>query len=234
MRNTFWVACLVLSPALLAQGLPDNSRHIVVTGYGKVIAEADEAKVTFRTTSTQLKSADAKRDVDNRVNELLDILLSDLGFDQDDIVASGISLQPEYEYNRNERMFKGFRANRAVTVTLRNLDGLNTLLDTALGAGVDEIANILLQSSEEEAHRLKARERAIADSKDKAEALANAYGAELGAVYSIHYQQPQVRPVVAEPTKLALSAAPTARPGRYVGHTVTFEDRINVVFTLTN
>lgn len=235
MRNLFWITLLVLSPALWAQpGLPDNSPHIAVAGYGKIIAEADEAKVTFQTMSTQLKSADAKRDVDNRVNELLDIMLSNLDIDKDDIVASGISLQPEYEYDRNERIFKGFRANRAVTVTLRDLDGLNTLLDTALGAGVDEIANILLQSSREEAHRLAAREAAVADSKEKAEALARAYGAKLGPVYSIHYQQPQVQPVVAERTMMALEAASTSRPGRYVGHTVTFEDTVSVVFTLRN
>ncbi|TDJ35224.1 MAG: DUF541 domain-containing protein [Gammaproteobacteria bacterium] len=234
MRKLFWAVCLVLSPALLAQGLPDNSRHIAVTGYGKVIAEADEAKVTFRTTSTQPRSADAKRDVDIRVNELLDILLSDLRIDQDDIVASGISLQPEYEYSRNERLFKGFRANRAVTVTLRDLDGLNTLLDTALGARVDEIASILFQSSDEEAHRAKARERAIADSKEKAEALASAYDATLGPVYSIHYQQPQVQPMVVERAMMAADAASALRPGRYVGHMVTFEDRVNVVFMLAD
>ena len=238
MRNLFWVLCLFLSSALWAQvwaqGLPDNSRHIAVTGYGKVIAGADEAKVTFQTTSTQLKSVDAKRDVDNRVNKLLDIMLSGLGIDEDDIVASGISLQPEYEYNRNERIFKGFRANRAVTVTLHDLDGLNTLLDTALGAGVDEIANILLQASDEETHMAAARYAAVMDSKQKAKELAREYDAELGPVYSIHYQQPQVRPVVAERAMLALEAAPTSRPGRYVGHTVTFEDRVNVVFTLGN
>lgn len=233
MRNLFLSFCLVLSPAVWAQqGLPDTN-YVAVTGYGKVIAEADEAKVTFQTASTQLKSADAKRDVDNRVNDLLDVL-SRLDIDEDDIIASGITLQPEYEYNRNERTFKGFRANRSVTVTLRDLDGLNELLDSALDAGVNEIASIGLQSSEEEAHRLKARERAIADSKEKAEALAKAYDAKLGPIYSIYYQQPQVQPVVAERTMMAMEAAPTARPGRYVGHMVAFEDRVNVVFTLNN
>jgi len=236
MRKLFCISLLVLMfwAQVGAEDLPDDTRHVAVTGYGKVIAEADEAKVTFRTISMQLKSADAKREVDARVNNLLDVMLSSLDISEDDIVASGISLQPEYEYNRNERTFKGFRANRSVTVTLRNLKELNLLLDSALGAGVDEIANIQLQSSDEEAHRAKARERAIADSKEKAEMLSNAYGARLGPVYSIRYQQPQVQPVVVERAMMAADAAPTSRPGRYVGHMVTFEDRVNVVFALAD
>lgn len=63
---------------------------------------------------------------------------------KEDIDAANIRTQPNYEYDKKaERsVINGYTATRTVDVKIKKLDQLNTLLDGALAAGLNEINNV--------------------------------------------------------------------------------------------
>ena len=225
---------------LLAMASPGHAdmerRHLSTSGSGQIEATPDMARLQLHSEAQHLKSSDAKDDVDQRVNQLLD-KLKKLGVKRDDVIASSIQINPNYEYRNQQRQFAGYRATRTLSVTVRNLDKLSSIMDSALQAGVQNISQVELASSRDEQHKLTAQQAAIEDSKTKAAKLAAAYGAELGAIYSINYfnsdiSYPQIQADIMAETTLQPKAMRSAPPAQYLHDKIVYRDQIHVVFDL--
>ncbi|MFA5631403.1 MAG: SIMPL domain-containing protein [Porticoccaceae bacterium] len=226
----------VLFAASIATAAPVHAdavqpRTVSTSGQGVAKAKADKAQVTMQTSSLQKSATEAKQEVDRRINSFLG-KVTGIGIAKEDIVASTLRISPEYEYDNRTRIFSGYTAYRDVSVTLHDLDKLDQLLQVATDSGISFIQNIQLQSQNEEKLRKQAFDNAIADSQEKAEALAKAYGAQLGAVHSIVYQNPQ--PLYAPKAEMAVMrmAADSGSGGQYLHDEVTFNDNVHVVFEL--
>lgn len=105
--------------------------------------------VYLEVESLKASSAEAKNDVDDRVNKLL-LGLGKFNVDEKNVSASSISTAPEYSFGDNEkRVLDGYRASRNLKVTLNNLEHLNAFMDFALSVQLDEITRVELKSSKE-------------------------------------------------------------------------------------
>jgi uncharacterized protein YggE len=69
---------------------------------------------------------------------------------------------------------------RTVEVTLRQLDKLNSLLDGALKAGLNEIRSVSLGVAQPEKYKDEARKAAIDDAIHQAQQLASGFNSKLG------------------------------------------------------
>jgi hypothetical protein len=72
-------------------------------------------------------------------------------------------------------------------VTVRELDGLGDLLDSAIGAGANSINSIQFDVSDKDEALKEAREEAVKDAQEQAQQLAEAAGMSLGEVQSISF-----------------------------------------------
>ena len=216
-----------------------DRRLIHTNGYGEVKVKPDMAKLSLSVQVTRKAALDAKTEVDKRVNELLDALKKQ-GIKEKDVIASGLRTNPQYEYSKSlGRNLTGYNATRTLNVTVRKLEKLTNVMDLALKNDIQNISHISYESSEKDKHINQARKNAIANSKLKAKALAEAYNAELGAIVSIQYHSRQAnfaleahtasRPRMAQ--AMALSAAPS-QPATYLPDEITFSDNIQVTFDL--
>ena len=122
-------------------------------------------------------------------------------------------------------------AVRTVEVTVRQLDKLNSLLDGALKAGLNEIRSVSLGVAQPEKYKDEARKAAIDDAIHQAEQLASGFKSKLGPVYSVRYHvsnyqpSPMVRMMKAD-------AAPVSAQETYEQPTIQFDDQVDVVFQL--
>lgn len=227
---TLAATCLLLATACTQERVVDNNRTLSTSGQGEVKVAPDRAEVSMQVEATHEDGASAKDEVDRRVNRFL-AALAEQGFDRDHIVASSLRIHPRYEYRDRQQTFIGYTASRDVTVTLEELESLNTLLDTAVDSGIEQIRNIALKSSREEELKQEARQRAIADSRAKARALAAGYDAELGPVAAIRYQAGRVDfPMAKEASVMRASADDGG--GQFLHDKITFTDTIEVEFDL--
>lgn len=111
-----------------------------------------------------------------------------------DISSANLRTQPDYDYQDGKSILKGYRAVRTVEVTLRQLDKLNSLLDGALKAGLNEIRSVSLGVAQPDAYKDKARKAAIDNAIHQAQELANGFHRKLGPVYSVRYHVSNYQP----------------------------------------
>ena len=189
MKKPFTLFILTVLCTLPLWAQAQNLRQVSVTGNGEALVDADIAIVHLAAQSQQRTSAAAKEEVDHQVNEVIATLES-IGLTPDDLSAGQISLSPRYDYRNNRQEFAGYFASRSIQVEITDLDILNDFLDAALAQEIGNINQIEYRSSQEQEAKELARELAIADSKEKAEYLAEAYGVDLGAVSYTHLTLP--------------------------------------------
>lgn len=236
MRTLFIFALLgLISCGSVAQsGInQDNEvlRQVSVSGIGETKVEADMARVHLSAQAQEQTSAEAKDLVDQRVNQVIQIL-QEVGLQEEDLTAGQISISPRYNYRNNTQEFVGYFASRSIQVEIPDLDLLNTFLDAALEQKIDGINQIEYRTSKEEEAMALARELAIQDSKDKASFLAEAYGVELGPVISISYQSSNSTPVLYQEAGVSLMRATADSAGQYIPDQLSFSDHISVTFQL--
>lgn len=217
-----------------AQSDQPAPRKVITSGSGLIKVEPNMAQLTMQLEALHKDGGVAKSDVDGRVNLFLEALKT-LNIDEADVVASALQLSPNYEYHHQKRQFNGYRASRTIDLTLNKLEQLNQLMDLALTSGIDQIGHIELKVANEQQYQQQAQQQAIADSQQKAAALAKAYGATLGPILQIEYQGSAVRYPQPNFGMKAMSRGATmeqASPGRYLHDKIQFNDHINVIFEL--
>lgn len=222
----------VAAPALAGTPLPDGP-HIVVYGEGKASAEPDTVLVAVSARGRNADSATAKREVDRSVDLLLQALP---GFDitPDDVTASDLQLYERVDYAEDDRPLAPVHvASRQVKVKLRKPARLGELVDTALGSGFNNVDETTFASSRETALRNEARNLAVAEAREKAAGLANAFGATLGHVYSID-SVTATRGQGYGNTQLDRITVTGSRhgSGEYLQPKVDYSERVAVVFEL--
>src|SRR5215470_10100675 len=189
----FFAVTIALVPARAAENL------VTVTGEATVAIAPDAAVIRIGVTS-QDKTAREASDANAKQMTAVLAAIKDTGIAERDIQTSRLSLQPQYDPNKggNARL-TGFQANNQVTVRIRDIDKLATVLDRAIASGANEMSGIEFVVSEQSKLLDQARGEAIADARRKAELYARAAGAKLGQVVSISEEgtAPQPRPMQA-------------------------------------
>lgn len=199
-----FVAALALGPAQAAEKL------VTVTGEATVAVAPDTAMIRLG-VGTQEKTAREASEANARQMTAVLAAIKDTGVADRDIQTSRLSLQPQYDPNKSgTARLTGFQASNQVTVRIRDIDKLPTVLDRAITAGANEMSGIEFVVSEQSKLLDQARDDAIADARRKAELYAKAAGAKLGRVVSITEEgsAPPPRPIQA----LRAGAVPIA-PG---------------------
>jgi uncharacterized protein YggE len=217
--------------------LPDN-RHISIVGTAQLKAKPDIAVIKLEVESLKTKSIDAKRDVDDRVNNFLDGLVK-FNIDEENVSASSITTQPNYSYSNNDKQeLDGYTANRNIKVTLNDIKRLNAFMDFALSVKIDEISNIELKSSKADSLKDEVNALAVKNAKKKGKSLANAFDAKLGKIYSINSTSNQSRYRYGANSDIerievtGLRMNKSSRPGKYLQENIVFSASISVVFDL--
>lgn len=190
--NSWWVKIFLIFVAVFAfakwgPSIPISSvvsqknDFFTVTGEGKVTVVPDTAIVSLGITLNKPTVKAAQDQVNSVISEITKSLKT-LGIDAKDIQTSNYSIYPQY----NDRI-TGYQVNASLTVTVRELDKVNQVIDIATAKGANTIGGIQLTVDDTKQKQLlqQARELAVKDAKTKAESLANAAGITLGKIVNI-------------------------------------------------
>jgi uncharacterized protein YggE len=111
-----------------------------------------------------------------------------LGIDGLDVETFGFTLRPEYEVSRDgsgTRTISGYRVQNNVRVRLPDVDATGRVLDEAVSAGANRVANLQFEASDTRAARLEALGQAVRNAREQAEAIASAMGVSLGPALEV-------------------------------------------------
>ncbi len=173
-------------------------RLVTVTGYAAVSVAPDSAMIRVGVTSLGKNAREASAANAKQMTAVIEAIKAS-GIDGRDIQTSRLSLQPQYDANKpGAARLTGFRATNEVTIRIRVIGNLPTILDHAITAGANEMSGIEFVVSQQSKLLDQARGEAIADAHRKAELYAQAAGAKLGRVIAITEQgaSPPPRPMM--------------------------------------
>lgn len=206
---------------------------ISVVGVGKVEVSPDLADLNLGFAVEGMDSGAAMDEVNRRLHGLLRQLHKH-GVTDADVVAGNLRINPRYDYQDRRPRFTGYVVERSLTVTVKALDNLPTILATTVASKVSNINGVSYRNSRHQSLITQAREAAIANSKRKATALAAGYNAKLGPIYSVVYRggETTAQPTARLQSGMAERAMTDDAGGRYLPDQITITDRVDVVFEL--
>jgi uncharacterized protein YggE len=177
------VAAALLNAPAWAQSAPPPA--ISVIGEASVSVAPDQAQIDGGVTS-DAKTAREAAEANNAAMGKVLLALKGAGIEEKDIQTSRLSLQPQYAPNRTgPSPVTGYRASNRVTIRVRDVTKVASVIDVLVGAGANDIGGINFTVSQPSKHMDDAREKAVADARRKAEIFARAAGVTLGEPISI-------------------------------------------------
>jgi uncharacterized protein YggE len=179
-----FAAILLATPALAQTERP---AMISVSGEATVSVPPDMAEVDGGFTSEAKTARDASDASNAAVGKVL-LALKAANIDAKDIQTSRLSLQPQTQNAPNRSgppSIIGYRASNHVTIRLRDVTKVASVIDMLVGAGANDIGGINFMVSAASKLLDEAREQAFADARRKAEIYAKAAGVTLGAPLSV-------------------------------------------------
>ncbi len=158
-------------------------RTIMVSGYGKVTGTNDIAVTTIGFSNTDKDIAKAQTD-NKKVMDQVMAELKKLGVVDKDM-QTDYSIYPDYNYTQDKgQELKGYKVNNQVTVKIRDLSKITTILGLAGKYGATEVSGLNFTIDDTENLKMQAREKSLSDAKIKAAKLAADLGVKLGTVVS--------------------------------------------------
>jgi uncharacterized protein YggE len=160
---------------------------ISVTGEGTVTAAPDMAIIQLGVNTLRPTVAEAREAAAAALQGMIDAMKAQ-GVADEDLQTSNLSIYPEYDYNNDQQVLRGFRVSNSLVAKVRKIDSTSDLVDAAVVAGGDEttINGISFTIDDPETLRAEARQQAVEDARARAETLASASGVSIGDPISIN------------------------------------------------
>ena len=199
----------VAQPHLGRTATPSSGSTITVTGNGTVDATPDQASFDFGVTTNGATAAEALSRNASQARAII-YALRKAGVHAADIQTTQVSLWPQT--SSDGRTITGYQASNSVQVTAP-LRKSGQLVDAAVRAGANNVDGPNLDTAEKSSHYNKALARALADAKQKAQAIAGAAGLTLGASIKVREGGAATPIVYGDALTARASAAPPIQAG---------------------
>lgn len=172
-----------------------------VIGTGSASTDPDVVDINFGVDTVDQDFAEAVSQNTNKMNEIL-FVFENLGISEKDIQTTNYSSWVEDVYDQSGQLTdeKRYRVSNMVSVRLRELDQISTLIEEATSAGVTNVSGINFGVADSNELELEALENALDNAREKATWMASKTGASLGEMVNLiegGYYSPPI-PVTSE------------------------------------
>ncbi len=171
------------------------TNSITVSGEGEVFAVPDTATFSVTVQEEAKQVADAQDVATKKSNDIVAYLKKE-GIEEKDIKTTDYSVYPQYDYIQvacsggycpgGRQELRGFQVSQTLTVKVRDTKKAGDLLSGVGGLGASSVSGLSFTIDDEDALKAEARDKAIAQAKEKAEALADSLGVEVVRVVGFY------------------------------------------------
>lgn len=184
--------------------MPANT--ITVSGMGEVFAVPDIAEFTFSVVSLKPTVAAAQEEATQKINAITEYL-EDQGIEEKDIRTTGYNVYPQYDYETQvcpvgvycpggRQVLRGYEVRQTTTIKVRDTAKAGDLLAGVGGQGAVEVSGLNFTFDDPDRVQDEARDKAIADAKEKVDVLANQLGVNIVRVVSFSESGGGIPPIL--------------------------------------
>ncbi len=166
-------------------------RTVTIEGTGKVTAMPNIARISFGITESADTVATAQGTVTERTDKAL-AYLTEQGIEEKDVKTTSYSVYPKYEYptcmggNCGPAKLVGYEVAQSFEVKVRDTAKAGDVLQGLGSQNVQNISGPNFGIDDLEVIRAEAREKAIADAREKAKSMSKDLKVRLGKVVSFY------------------------------------------------
>jgi uncharacterized protein len=176
-----------------------STAGIQASGVGVVESRPDIAVMSLGVETFAATVSTARGEAAIAMDAMITVLHA-ANVEDDDLETQYFNIQPEYTYDqvstslengekitRSERRLVGYRVTNTLSVTIRDLDNIGSIVDSVAEAGGDatRLNNISFSVDDGSALEAQARELALRDAVAKADLYASVTGVDRGTLISI-------------------------------------------------
>jgi len=169
--------------------IPQNNIYpetVSITGEGKVFIAPDVATVNLGIITEGNKVETIVQTNTEKMNAVLADIKA-LGIAEKDIKTTNYSLQPRYEWTETgTRIPKGYTLTQTIEVKIRDFAKIGNVLEVASANGVNNIGDLQFTIDDIEKAKAIAREKAIANAKEKAKLISQQTGLKLKKITGLY------------------------------------------------
>lgn len=186
MRQTYLLLIVLFAMPSMAALASDIGRSdsLTVSATGHVEAEPDIVDLQFELFAIAPTLKQAKQQVDETYQNTL-VAIKRFNIADQDIQLTQINSRAEYDWQKQQRVFKGQRVSRNLRVTTRQLALYPEVLEALVKVGISEVNNINTRFSNRSQLEQAALANAVQQAKEKATFLAAQFDRRLGKVEHI-------------------------------------------------
>jgi uncharacterized protein YggE len=165
------------------------SKTITVTAEGKTTAIPDIAEVSFSVVSQGADVQTITTANTSKMNAVLQFIATQ-NIASSDVSTTGYDLEPNYTYTNTpnttgSQTISGYTLTQTVTVKIRNLANVSTVLSGLAPLGVNQIGGVNFTFDDPNTYLAVARADAFSQARTKALQMAADAGTSLGEVVSV-------------------------------------------------
>jgi uncharacterized protein YggE len=225
----------ITRPTAISNGAQNSAQRIItVNGVGTVETAPDEAILILAVDNQAITADQAAKDNANIMSQVMAAILS-LGITKDGVTTVDYSLTPVYS-QPNEcvtttadpsppqpQLFTcttttpqliGYAVRNAIQVTVKDMNSIGKVLDSATGAGANEIGGISFTFTSSTYANLQnqALQKAIQDASAQAQTIATGLGVRITGIISVnpaYVYQPYINSKISTPVSGATTSIQT-------------------------
>lgn len=162
----------------------DLVRTIEVSATGEVILTPDIASFSIQVSELGKTTSEAQAFANEKMAQLLTIMREN-GVEQKDIKTTMLNLRPSYQWIEGKQFLEGQVASQSLSVTLRNLDKLGSLIDRLGEVSGIYLNSVMLDKEDKSVALEQARQQAVQKALAKAELYAKGAQMQMGKPITI-------------------------------------------------
>lgn len=228
MKKILWVLTMVLSVSPLWADTNMKMKTVTVQGEGTASGAPDQATFDVEVQLQGEASKEIVASANGSMNEILEKLKA-LKIAEKDLQTQGYSVNRNYQYVNGKSKLSGYTVTNRLRVLLHNVDQVQDVMGALADMESVQVNGPTFGFAKPDQLQIEALRAAVENAHAKAEALAEAAGAELGPVFSIQQNgggEPIVRPMMMAAAKAMDTAAPIEKGTNEV------TAQVEVVYTL--
>ena len=167
---------------------------VTASGAGTAQAVPDTAEMSFGVTTTSANAETALQDA-SKAAEQIAAAVKKQGVAAEDIQTQDVSVYPQTVDQDGKQVITGYQASLSVSVKVRDIAKLGDVISVANGAGSNSISGPSFTVADPAPARAEAIDKAVADARTSAEAMAKAAGKSVGEVLSMSSSDAGVVPM---------------------------------------
>ena len=180
-------ALLSLPISVLAEGGLPNQPYIYVIGSAEIKKPADMLNIRFEVVSRAADQAKANQEVQAKAAKIF-ALLNDRKVAQNDVIAFGVTSQPQFEQEENGQhrgKIIGYTVSRSFELKIREATAFPKIVDELISIEGVELSGIDVGFSKEDEMQDDLWDKALKNARERAEKTLKPIGMKIDSVFAV-------------------------------------------------